>query len=155
MQVESTPGAGTTMRVLLPPAEGERVVPSQPRARPRVLIVDDEPHLATTLRLLLEDRHDVVATTQGEHAVSLLLEGAAVDVVLCDLMMPAPDGVEVFRRVTEARPELKDRFIFMTGGVFNSATEEFLKASQAARVQKPFHAEHVEALIARVASSGS
>jgi CheY-like chemotaxis protein len=78
-----------------------------------------------------------------------------VDVVLCDLMMPAPDGVEVFRRVTEARPELKDRFIFMTGGVFNSATEDFLKASQAARVQKPFHAEHVEALIARVAASGS
>jgi PAS domain S-box-containing protein len=152
IQVESTLDAGTTMRVLLPPAEGERVVPPQARGRPRVLIVDDEPHLATTLRLLLEDRHDVVATTHGEQAVHLLLEGAVVDVVLCDLMMPSPDGVEVFRRVTEARPELKERFIFMTGGVFNPATEDFLKASQAARVQKPFHAEHVEALIARVAA---
>jgi PAS domain S-box-containing protein len=152
MQVESTVGQGCTMRVLLKPAAGERVALPQGRPRPRVLIVDDEPHLATTLRLLLEDRHDVVATTEGEQAVTLLLEGAAVDVVLCDLMMPSPDGVEIFRRVTQARPELKDRFIFMTGGVFNPATEDFLKTSHAARVQKPFHAEHVEALIARVAA---
>ena len=62
-----------------------------------------------------------------------------------------PDDVSI-AVLTQARPELKDRFIFMTGGVFNPATEDFLKTSHAARVQKPFHAEHVEALIARVAA---
>jgi PAS domain S-box-containing protein len=152
IQAESVVGEGTTMRVLLKPAEGELAAAAQAPARPKVLIVDDEPHLALTLRLLLEDRHDVLTTTEGEQAVAMLLEGAAVDVVLCDLMMPAPDGAEVFRRVTRARPELKGRFIFMTGGVFNAATEDFLKTSHVLRVQKPFHAEHVEALIARVAA---
>ncbi len=152
LQVVSTLGGGCTMRVLLPPAAGEPAMEALGRVRPRVLIVDDEPHLATTLRMLLEERHDVVATTHGEYAVNLLLDGAAIDVVLCDLAMPAPDGLEIFRRVTKARPELKTRFIFMTGGVFNPATEEFMKAQALSRVQKPFIAEHVEALIARVAA---
>jgi PAS domain S-box-containing protein len=155
MQVDSVLGHGCTMRVFLRPAAGERIAAVSVKGRPRVLIVDDEPHLATTLRMLLEDRHEVLATTQGEQAVSLLLEGAAFDVVLCDVMMPAPDGVEIFRRVTQARPELKGRFIFMTGGVFNPATEDFLNEHRAARVQKPFHAEHVEALIAQVAGAGA
>jgi CheY-like chemotaxis protein len=155
MQVDSVLGHGCTMRVFLRPAAGERIAPVSAKGRPRVLIVDDEPHLATTLRMLLEDRHEVLATTQGEQALTLLLEGAAFDVVLCDLMMPAPDGVEIFRRVTQARPELKGRFIFMTGGVFNPATEDFLNEHRAARVQKPFHAEHVEALIAQVAGAGA
>jgi CheY-like chemotaxis protein len=154
LQVDSLPGQGCTMRVLLPPAKGEPVGGVRGHGRTRVLVVDDEPHLATTLRMLLEERHDVVATTQGERAVELLLSGAPIDVVLCDLTMPAPDGLEIFRRVTKERPELKSRFIFMTGGVFNPATEDFLKTHAVARVQKPFIAEHVEALIARVAAQG-
>jgi CheY-like chemotaxis protein/anti-sigma regulatory factor (Ser/Thr protein kinase) len=143
IQIDSVTGHGCTMRVLLPAA--------QPRSKTRVMIVDDEPNLASSLRQLLEDRHEVVATTRSEQAVRLLLEGAPIDVVVCDLMMPEPNGIEVFRQVTEKRPELKGRFIFMTGGVNNSATEQFFETTPAPRVEKPFDQPTLEQLIARIA----
>jgi len=153
IEVDSVSGHGCTMRVLLPPAHAMTPVPFA-KPRTKVMIVDDEPHLANTLRLLLADRHDVVATTQSEQAVRLLVEGAPVDVIVCDLMMPEPNGIEVFRRVTERRPELKGRFIFMTGGAYTGATERFLESNASPLVLKPFNPAEVEKLIARVASGG-
>lgn len=151
IEIDSVSGHGCTIRVLLPAAQTQPGLLVRP-GRTRVMIVDDEPHLANTLRMLLEDRHDVVATTQSEQAVRILIEGAPIDVVLCDVMMPDPNGMEVFRRVTERRPELKSRFIFMTGGTYTVATEKFLEATSAPTVQKPFDATSVEKLIARVAA---
>ncbi len=151
IEVDSVSGHGCTMRVLLPPAYTMTPVPFE-KARTKVMIVDDEPHLANTLRMLLADRHDVTATTQSEQAVRLLIDGAPVDVIVCDLMMPEPNGIEVFRRVTERRPELKARFIFMTGGAYTGATERFLESNGAPLVLKPFNPVEVEKLIARVAS---
>ena len=150
IEVDSVSGRGCTMRVLLPAAQNMTPLPL-PSGRTRVMIVDDEPHLATTLRLLLEARHDVVATTQSEQAVRILLGGAPIDVVLCDLMMPDPNGIELFRQVTERRPELKGRFIFMTGGTWSAAADQFFESSSAPLVQKPFDPAHVERLIEQVA----
>ncbi len=152
IEIDSVSGHGCTIRVLLPAAQTQPGIMQLRPNRTRVMIVDDEPHLAHTLRLLLEDRHDVVATTQSEQAVRILIEGAPIDVVLCDVMMPDPNGIEVFRRVTERRPELKSRFIFMTGGTYTVATEKFLEATSAPTVQKPFDPTSVEKLIARVAA---
>lgn len=152
IEVDSISGHGCTMRVLLPPAVTMTPVPfSKPRTK--VMIIDDEPHLANTLRLLLADRHDVVATTQSEQAVRLLVEGAPVDVVVCDLMMPEPSGIEVFRRVTERRPELKARFIFMTGGTYTATTDRFFESNGSPLVLKPFNPSEVEKLIARIATT--
>ncbi|MBL8955229.1 MAG: PAS domain S-box protein, partial [Myxococcaceae bacterium] len=154
IEVDSVTGHGCTMRVLLPAAQALTPAPLT-KPRTKVMIVDDEPHLANTLRMLLEDRHEVTATTQSEQAVRLLVEGALVDVVVCDLMMPEPNGMEVFRRVTERRPELKARFIFMTGGTYTGATERFIAANESPLVLKPFDPNDVEKLIARVAGGGA
>ncbi len=62
----------------------------------RILVVDDEPHLADGLRFNLEaEGHDVTVTYDGEHALDLLLrDQLPVDVVILDVMLPGKDGFE-------------------------------------------------------------
>ena len=62
----------------------------------RILVVDDEPHLADGLRFNLEaEGHDVTVTHDGEQALDLLLrDQLPVDVVILDVMLPGKDGFE-------------------------------------------------------------
>jgi DNA-binding response OmpR family regulator len=63
----------------------------------RVLVVDDEQHIAEGLRFNLEaDGHEVVVADTGERALSLLLEERApFDVVVLDVMLPGKNGFAV------------------------------------------------------------
>jgi DNA-binding response OmpR family regulator len=62
----------------------------------RILVVDDEPHLADGLRFNLEaEGHEVTVTYDGEHALTVLLrDQLPVDVVILDVMLPGKDGFE-------------------------------------------------------------
>ncbi|MCA9610605.1 MAG: PAS domain-containing protein [Myxococcales bacterium] len=158
IQVKSSEiGVGTTFRVELPgvaattPAkrrtEGSTTAP--PARRGRVLVVDDEPRLSTTLRLALSDGADVEVADGGAAALSILeQEGAAFDLVLCDLMMPDVSGMEVYERIQARRPDLAARFVFMTGGAFTDRARDFLKTSGMPRIEKPFALADVERILA-------
>lgn len=63
----------------------------------RVLVVDDEQHIADGLRFNLEaDGHEVVVAETGERALALLLiERMPFDVVVLDVMLPGKDGFTV------------------------------------------------------------
>jgi DNA-binding response OmpR family regulator len=63
----------------------------------RVLVVDDEQHIAEGVRFNLQaDGHDVVIADTGEQALDLLLAGhASFDVVVLDVMLPGKDGFAV------------------------------------------------------------
>jgi DNA-binding response OmpR family regulator len=63
----------------------------------RVLVVDDEQHIADGLRFNLRaDGHEVVVADTGERALSLLLtERMSFDVVVLDVMLPGKDGFAV------------------------------------------------------------
>jgi len=62
----------------------------------RILVVDDEPHIADGLRFNLEaEGHQVTVTADGEQALALLLgDQMPVDVVILDVMLPGKDGFE-------------------------------------------------------------
>jgi CheY-like chemotaxis protein len=104
----------------------------------RVLIVDDEPLIGTTLKVLLADDHDVEFASSGAAARSLLEEEHDYDVVLCDLMMPGVNGMELYAWLRNADPALSRRMVFMTGGVFTEEARTFLDAVPNARIEKPF-----------------
>jgi two-component system, OmpR family, alkaline phosphatase synthesis response regulator PhoP len=63
----------------------------------RVLVVDDEQHIAEGLRFNLEaEGYEVVVAGTGERALELLLQARAVfDVIVLDVMLPGKDGFEV------------------------------------------------------------
>jgi DNA-binding response OmpR family regulator len=76
----------------------------------RVLIVEDEAHLATGLRFNLEaEGHSVEVAGDGESALGLLLgrervsQGEVFDAVVLDVMLPGKDGFEVASELRAAR----------------------------------------------------
>jgi DNA-binding NtrC family response regulator len=67
-------------------------------ARPVVLVVDDDPGVRESFRLILEDHYDVVDVEDGTSALDVV-RGSAVDLVLLDIRLPGMDGIEVLERI--------------------------------------------------------
>jgi DNA-binding response OmpR family regulator len=70
----------------------------------RILIVEDEVHLAQGLRFNFEaEGHSVETTARGEDALARLVENReAFDVLVLDVMLPGKDGFIVARELREA-----------------------------------------------------
>jgi DNA-binding response OmpR family regulator len=71
----------------------------------RVLVVEDEAHLAQGLRFNLEaEGHSVHVTDRGEEALTLLLrEKKVFDALILDVMLPGKDGFSVARELRQAQ----------------------------------------------------
>jgi nitrogen-specific signal transduction histidine kinase len=155
MEVESTPGRGSTFRVLLPAYAARPAAPAaapteeKPAAprRGRVLVVDDEVQVASAIRRTLQRHHEVVVLTSPLEAQARLLGGERFDVILCDLMMPELSGMELFQSLARGAPELAGRVVFLTGGAFTPQTREFLATVECPRMDKPFSPEELRALV--------
>ncbi|GIP00039.1 DNA-binding response regulator [Paenibacillus lautus] len=75
-----------------------------------VLIVDDDPFIRESLKLLVGMDPDIEVSAVAEHgeeALALLEEGPPVDVVLMDIRMPVCDGVEGTRRIRERHSDVR------------------------------------------------
>jgi CheY-like chemotaxis protein len=91
---------------------------------PRILIVDDEPHICLLIELTLTDLSDMelsVVSVRGGGEALQMLEKENFDLILLDISMPGMDGYELFRHLKQ-NPATKDiSVIFVTGvnEVFN------------------------------------
>src|SRR2546422_2054663 len=65
--------------------------------RPVILVVDDDPGVRESFRLILEDHYDVLDVPNGPRALEVL-RSAQVDLVLLDIRLPDMDGIEVLER---------------------------------------------------------
>jgi DNA-binding response OmpR family regulator len=70
----------------------------------RILIVDDEQHIADGLRFNLQaEGHEAAVAADGERALQLLLsDESAFDVVILDVMLPGKDGFETAAEIRAA-----------------------------------------------------
>ncbi|MBI2392634.1 MAG: PAS domain-containing protein [Deltaproteobacteria bacterium] len=148
IEVESDVGAGSTFRVVLPPAaeseRPDRVISSSPGApvarRGRVLVIDDEPMIGKAVQLMLHDVHDVTPLVSAREALARLEKGERYDAIICDLMMPEMTGMDLHAEVVRRFPEMGPRFVFLTGGAFTARARAFLEQSPNPRLEKPFEA---------------
>ena len=103
----------------------------------RVLIVEDEDHLAAGLKLNLEaEGYAADVEDTGEAALERLVDGGAFDIVLLDVMLPGLDGFEVVRRLRAAR-----QFVPVMLLTARSHTDDVLRGFEAGAddyLPKPF-----------------
>jgi signal transduction histidine kinase len=115
MRMTSRQGVGTTVEIWLPVGEVAAVAES---SRPgvlfddaaiprRVLVVDDDPLIASSTAAMLEDLgHVVIEAPSGARALDMLRLGAKVDVVVTDHAMPGMTGSELARQIRQHWPSL-------------------------------------------------
>jgi DNA-binding response OmpR family regulator len=103
-----------------------------------VLVVDDDKQLTSALQWILRDENYLVDVAfDGEEAL-LKVKVHEYDVVICDVMMPRLRGDEFYVQAKKLRPNLANRFIFITGFAADSNIREFLSARRLKHLIKPF-----------------
>ena len=103
-----------------------------------VLVVDDDRQLASALQWILADENYFVDIAyDGEDALKKIKDND-YDVVVCDVMMPKLRGDELFIKARDLRPQLADRFIFITGYAAGTEINLFLSKTGAKYLIKPF-----------------
>jgi two-component system cell cycle sensor histidine kinase/response regulator CckA len=160
IQVSSEVGRGTLFSIRLPTATGlelpARIAAPTPAvvSRSKLLIIDDEESLLRSFQRMLAGQHEVTTALGGRAALELLRrEGTHYDVLLCDVMMPEIDGVELHRWIAEEHPGLERRMVFISGGAFTSRAREFLARIDNPQLEKPFSLEQLRRSIATILAS--
>jgi two-component system, NtrC family, response regulator HydG len=122
--------------------------------RPLVLVVDDDEDLCANLWDLLCDRGYRVAIAHDETGADRQLHGAAFDVVLIDLRLPAGDGAGVFRLVRRANPETRTVVITGHRTEMDETIRKVLDEGADAVCYKPFDVPQLLQTLGRLAGSG-
>jgi len=154
LEVESDPGRGTSVRVLLPPARAAASArkPGADGAATAlgVLLVDDEEVVRrATGRMLARDGCRVELAENGRRALAILEERrAGIDVVVLDLTMPEMSGEETLTHLRARWPDLP--VVLMSG-----YTEGARRAAEGPTLflPKPFAHEELQDAFRRVLAS--
>jgi DNA-binding NtrC family response regulator len=112
---------------------------------PKVLIADDERHIAEGLQMLLaEEGYDVDTATDGKKAWEKVSSGE-FGLVLADLKMPKMDGLELFANMRESG--IDSEIIIITGKGTVASAVEAMRHGAYDYLTKPLDVERLKALI--------
>jgi diguanylate cyclase (GGDEF)-like protein len=115
--------------------------------RPRILVAEDDPLVASMLLRDLADDYEVAYVADGDAAVEAA-SNDIFDLVLLDYQMPGRDGVEVIRALRE-RPEYRETpMLLLTAVGSDTAVEAAFEAGADDYINKPHRRR---ALLARLA----
>ena len=120
---------------------------SKPAALP-VLLIEDEPAVMAYVRATLErNGYSVVCAESGVEGVRILESGEFLGVV-SDMRTPGGiDGADVHTWISQHRPELISRVVFITGDIASEDTVSTLRRTGAPCVEKPFRVQQFISVI--------
>jgi CheY-like chemotaxis protein len=126
----------------------------QPRARPGVLVVDDEHVVRIIVQLGLErENFHVWLASNGREAIELYrTHRDHIDVVLLDVCMPGLDGFQTLERLRELNPRILT--CFMSGHPGSYRPEELRQRDAAQVIAKPFHLDQLAHVLRLLVNGG-
>ena len=148
IDIDSTPGKGTTVRVYLPvtrqarPRKNGMPVLEELRGSESVLVVDDVKEQREVAKYLLETLGYKVDTAEsGEEAVKLC-QNSKYDLLILDMIMdPGIDGLETYRRILKIRPGQKA--VIASGFSETERVRETQNLGAGAYIKKPYTMENL------------
>ncbi|HEU4698334.1 MAG TPA: response regulator [Gemmatimonadales bacterium] len=111
-----------------------------PRARRRVLIVEDEQALRTAYERHFNPRYDLVFASTGAEAMTKLAEHRP-DVAVLDMRLPDTNGVDLLRRIRQSQPQLP--VIITTAYMSVEPQLRVLDLPHSGYIVKPFRVEEL------------
>lgn len=158
-----TSDEGSLFEVTLPRKERRRstlpnmLAPRRERvaAGRRILVIDDEIPLLRAFKRILSKDNIVITACGGREGLEILENDRHFDAVICDLMMPGVDGIDVFEWLQERDADVAQRLIFCTGGAFTRRAKAFTAEVDVPLIQKPIDWENLTELIDSLRSSPS
>jgi signal transduction histidine kinase/CheY-like chemotaxis protein len=163
----STYGSGSTFTLELPirpqiepeQAQPARASQGQSLRGKRILVIDDEVQITELIFDVLARQG--VRVDLANSAVEALdqIKKKDYDVIICDQRMPGVSGQRLYRLVESLNPDLRHRFLFVTGDVVNAQTKRFFVQAGVQYIRKPFRihelVESIEGLLNRTQLLGS
>ena len=126
------------------------------KRKPRIMIVDDDPHTLEILRRWLHREGYITVSAEDGPTCLKSLEGDPVDVIVLDVMMPGMDGLEVCERLRQneswreipiilltAKDDMETRSQGMVLGVSEYLTKPVNKQELFARLAAQVHAREL------------
>ena len=122
----------------------------KPTPVPPVLLVEDEPAVMAYVQAALErSGYPVVCCESGIDALRLLETGDFLGVV-SDMRTPGGvDGAQVHAWITQHRPDLASKVVFITGDIANEETVATLRETGAPCVEEPFRVQQFIDVVSR------
>lgn len=104
----------------------------------RILVADDEPHILTSVKLVLEEEgYRVLTATDGLETLKVALN-EPIDLIILDIKMPKMSGHEVFRRLKSNQASQNIPVIILTAIGQEIPEREGWELSDVEYITKPF-----------------
>lgn len=111
---------------------------------PKILIIDDEAAICSSLQFALEDQYDVKTTINPMEGLEWLKQ-ESFDICLLDLKIGEVDGIQVLGKVKKVQPEIL--VVIMTAYGSISSSVEAIKKGAYSYLTKPLHMEELFSLL--------
>jgi len=157
IEVETKVGRGTKFTIQIPVSKNlpreflldTRIESSKETERKlKILLVDDESPICSSLKKFLESKGHLVATSlRGKEGLELFKKDK-FDLVLSDITMPDMDGIELIKKVKEKDQQTK--VIVITGHIQKEKEEKAREAGADEVLIKPFKNELLYQTISKI-----
>lgn len=118
--------------------------------RKRVLLIDDDPRVRTSLKMVLEPLYDILQASDAQEGLDVFRKDEP-DLILLDVILPGTDGLAVLQML---RMENKMTPVIMLTGTKSVKTAvDAMKLGAADYLSKPFDVDELRIVIDRVLSS--
>lgn len=114
--------------------------------RPTVLVIDDYTDIRQYERTLLQDEYVVLEAADGKEGLAVALKEVP-DLVICDVMMPVMDGLELTERLKTNTATSHIPVIMLTAKNLEEHRAEGYEHGADSYITKPFHSK---VLLARI-----
>jgi len=107
----------------------------------KILVVDDEEGVRESLKLILGDSHNIIATDSAAQGLECLKNDKEIAMALLDIKMPQMNGFEALKAIKAKHPDVK--VVIITGYRAVETAAEAVRLGASGYVIKPFKSDEI------------